>query len=338
MSKIEAFNWKKLLRPLAACALAFVAAVLICPLFGRATLNWRDVFFGPPDNMSRDIFFHARWPRVWTAALAGGGLALAGVAFQALLRNPLASPFTLGISAGASLGVIVALHLGWTVLGGGISALPLAAFAGCLLTAALVAFVAGARRQWQTGTLLLAGVIIHFFFSGIIMLLQMRGRDVDVLVAMRWTMGNLTVVDFSPVTQVLVVALPAVVVLWALARPLNLLAAGDESAQSRGVNTRLVKRLVFIAASLLAAAIVSVVGPIGFVGIIVPHAVRMLFGADHRVVIPCSLLAGGAFLVVCDTVGNSVFPPPDIPVGVITAIVGGPFFVWLLRSGGKRMF
>lgn len=324
--------------PLGACALALASAVVICPLFGREALNWRDVFFGASDNMSRDIFFHARWPRVWTAVLAGGGLALAGVAFQALLRNPLASPFTLGISAGASLGVIVALHLGWTTLFGGISALPLAAFVGCMATAGLAAFVAGTRRDWQTSTLLLAGVIIHFFFSGIIMLLQMRGRDVDVLVAMRWTMGNLSVVDFSPVTQVLGVALPAMMLLWALARPLNLLAAGDEAAQSRGVNTQLVKRLVFIAASLLAAAIVSVVGPIGFVGIIVPHAVRMIFGADHRVVIPCSILTGGAFLVVCDTVGNSVFPPPDIPVGVITAIVGGPFFVWLLRRGGRAMF
>ena len=118
----------------------------------------------------------------------------------------------------------------------------------------------------------------------------------------------------------------------------ELLASGEESAQSRGVNTTLVKRLVFLTASVLAAAIVSEVGPIGFVGIIVPHAVRMLFGADHRIVVPCSLLLGGAFLAVCDTAGAAIFPPPEIPVGVVTALVGGPFFVWLLRKGGRTIF
>jgi iron complex transport system permease protein len=338
MTKLESFTWKKLLPPLAICGAVLAAAVLICPLFGREHVNWHDVFFGAPDNMSRDIFFHARWPRVWTAALAGGGLALAGVAFQALLRNPLASPFTLGISAGASLGVILALQLGWTAIGLGISSLPLAAFLGCMMTAALVAFLASSRREWPVQTLLLGGVIIHFFFSSIILFLQSRARDAEVLATMRWTMGSLNVVDFGPVLQVLAVAAPAIIALWVLARPLNLLAAGDESAQSRGVNTRRVKQIVFVAASALAAVIVSVTGPIGFVGIIVPHAVRMMFGADHRVVMPCSLLAGGAFLVVCDTTGNALLPPPDVPVGVVTALIGGPFFVWLLRRGGRQMF
>lgn len=337
---------RRMAMPLALSALFFVAALAICPFIGPTTIDMRAALFGPAGNNDMMILMTARLPRIVLAAMTGAALALAGVGFQAMLRNPLADPYTLGIAAGGSLGAVVAIRSGIeaSAVGAlfyalGVSPLPAAAFAGCLLSVGLVYFVASGRGQLPTTTMVLAGVIISFFLSAIILfLLYWRTDFVDAFQIMRWTVGSLDVTGFGPVWRAAVFFTIGSVLLLALARPLNLLATGEALAHSRGVNVRRVKQLVFLGASIVTAAVISLSGPIGFIGIIVPHAVRMMFGADHRLVMPCSLLGGAGFLVICDTICRTAMAPLELPVGVLTALLGGPFFIWLLRREKRQSF
>jgi iron complex transport system permease protein len=337
---------RKLAWPLAASFAFFLAALLICPWIGPTRIDVHDAVFGPPGNNSQQILLTARAPRILLAAMAGAALALAGVGFQAMLRNPLADPYTLGIAAGGSLGAVIAIRSGIEAgaLGAflyrlGISPLPAAAFAGCLVSVALVYFVASGRGQLPPTTMVLAGVIVSFFMSSIIMfLLYWRTDFVDAYQIMRWTMGSLEITSFGPVGRAAVFFAIGSAALLALARPLNLLATGEALAHSRGVHVRRVKQLVFVGASIVTASVISLSGPIGFIGIIVPHAIRMMFGADHRLVMPCSLLGGAGFLIVCDTACRTLMAPIELPVGVLTALLGGPFFIWLLRREKRQSF
>ena len=337
---------RKMALPLALSALFFVAAMAICPWIGPTTIDMHNAVFGPAGNNDMQILMTARLPRIVLAAMTGAALALAGVGFQAMLRNPLADPYTLGIAAGGSLGAVIAMRSGIevgviaTVLHGlGVSPLPVAAFLGCLLSVALVYLVASGRGPLPPTTLVLAGVIVSFFLSSIIMfLLYWRTDFVDAYQIMRWTMGSLDITSFGPVWRAGVFFAIGGVLLLALARPLNLLATGEALAHSRGVNVRRLKQLVFLGASIVTASAVALSGPIGFIGIIVPHAVRMMFGADHRMVMPCSLFGGAGFLVICDTLCRTVMAPIELPVGVLTALLGGPFFIWLLRKEKRQSF
>ena len=314
--------------------LLLVVTVMAAPLIGSSRIDFARVFdFGAPfaENVDAQIFFIARLPRALAAALVGASLAAAGVVFQALLRNPLATPYTLGVSTGASLGAMLAITFGWTLPFLAMSAASAAALVGAMGSVLIVYWLARARHAGlSTTVLLLAGVTLNAFFSALILFLQYIGNFADVYRAMRWLMGNLDVSGYGPLAGALpFVLLASGIFVW-LARPLNLMAAGPEAAESRGLNVQRTQRLAFFSASIITGAAVSVGGPIGFVGIIVPHLVRLVAGADHRIVLPAAAFGGGAFLVACDVVARTIIAPVELPVGIVTATIGGPFFLWML--------
>lgn len=311
-----------------------VGALLIAPLLGSTSISLSRIFDGRvafADNVDAQIFFVARLPRVLAAALVGGALASAGVVFQALFRNPLASPDTLGVSAGAAFGAVaaIAFHLDFTVAG--VSSVPLASLAGGLGALGIVYLLATARRRGlSTTVLLLAGVTMTAFFSALIMFTQYLADFTDTFRMVRWLMGMLDVGGYTPLAAAAPMLVAAYGLFSTLPRALDLLSLGADSASARGVDVLRAERTALVSASLATGAAVSIAGPVGFVGIIVPHLVRLLVGSDHRLVLPASVLFGASFLIVCDLIARTMFSPVEVPVGVVTAIIGGPFFLWLL--------
>jgi iron complex transport system permease protein len=325
---------RRLLITLAGFGTLAVAAILIAPLIGSTHISLRRAFdpavpFG--ENVDAQIFFVARLPRTLAGALVGSMLASAGVVFQGLLRNPLATPFTLGVSAGAALGAMLAITFGWSFAWAGIPAAPAASFIGSLSAVAIVYALARARHSgMSTNVLLLAGVTMNAFFSALILFVQYFADFAETYRILRWLMGDLDISSYEPLLTALPLVLVSFGVFAWLARPLNLLSLGGESAGTHGLNVTRAQRAAFVSASLATGAAVSVGGPVGFIGIIVPHLVRLLVGSDHRIVLPASALFGAAFLIACDVVARTAMSPLELPVGVITALIGGPFFLWLL--------
>ena len=315
-----------------------VATCLLAPLVGSTSISLSRVFDRSipfADNVDAQIFFIARMPRVVAGAVTGAALAAAGVVFQAMLRNPLATPFTLGVSAGASLGAMLAIILGTGLAVGPVGVVPVASLVGAAAAAAIVYRLATMQgRAMSTTVLLLAGVTLNAFFSALILFVQYLADFAQVYRATRWLMGDLDVGSFQPILA----ALPLIVVAFALfallPSSLNLLSVGADAASARGVDVPRAQRLAFVSASLATAAAVSLAGPIGFIGIVVPHLVRLIVGVDHRIVLPASALFGAAFLVACDLGARTLLAPVEIPVGVVTAMLGGPFFLWLLIRRG----
>jgi iron complex transport system permease protein len=309
-----------------------IVSIVLGVRFGPVDLGTREVLTvlgGGGSEAHRQIVLQIRFPRVLLGALVGGGLALAGATFQALLRNPLAEPYILGISGGASLGAVSVLSLG---LAAASWPLPLAAFAGALLAIALVFRVATASgRGMDVRVLLLAGVVIAAFFTACIAFILSVAEARTVQSAVLWIMGSLAGASWRSVALAAAYTLPAALLLLGLARPLNLMAIGEETAHYLGADVERVKRMALALAALLTAAGVAVAGVIGFVGLVVPHAIRMLVGSDHRALLPLSFMGGAAFLVLCDVVAQLVLAPTQVPVGVITAFVGVPLFLLLLR-------
>lgn len=321
--------------PFVAGSLALlVVSVLVAPLIGSARIDFARVFdVSVPfaENVDAQIFFIARLPRALAAALVGASLAAAGVVFQALLRNPLATPYTLGVSTGASLGAMLAITFGWTVPLLAVPAVSASALIGAMGSVLIVYWLARARHVGlSTTVLLLAGVTLNAFFSALILFVQYIGNFADIYRAMRWLMGNLDVSSYRPLAGALPIVLIASAIFVWLAKPLNLMAAGAGAAESRGLDVHRTQRLAFFSASIITGAAVSVGGPIGFVGIIVPHLVRLAAGADHRILLPTAAFGGGAFLVACDVIARTVLAPVELPVGIVTATIGGPFFLWML--------
>lgn len=287
-------------------------------------------FTGRGDASIRQIVVELRAPRAVLAILVGGGLALAGAVFQALLRNPLAEPYILGISGGAATGAVLALAFGLAVSHSW--ALPIAAFAGALLAITLVLRVAAAADGGvDVRVLLLAGVVVGAFFTACLSFVLSISDARTVRSAILWMMGSLAGADWVTVMTVALYTLPATLILIGLARPLNLLAIGEETAGYLGTNVERVKKVAYIVASLLTAAGVAATGIIGFVGLIVPHGVRLVVGADYRMLLPLSFLAGAVFLTLADVVARTMLSPIEVPIGVITALVGVPLFLLLLR-------
>lgn len=323
------------------CLTGAAVSVLAAPFVGPTPLSLSAVFsttISFAENTDAQIFFLARLPRALAAALVGGTLATAGVVFQALLRNPLATPYTLGISAGASFGAMVAITFGFVLPFG----LPMGGVAGASLAGAglavlVVYALASARHSGlSTTVLLLAGVTMNSFFSALILFVQYLSDFTETFRALRWLMGDLDVAGYEPI----VAALPLIVITlvgfaW-LARPLNLLTLGADAAATRGVDVVRAQRVAFFTGSLATGAAVSIGGPIGFVGIIVPHLVRLVTGADHRLVLPASFGFGAAFLVACDVLARTALSPMELPVGIITALIGGPFFLYMLITRTRR--
>jgi iron complex transport system permease protein len=325
---------RRLLLTLTTCGSIAAAACLLAPLIGPTPVSLARALDGSipfADNVDAQIFFVARLPRTLAAAIVGAGLAAAGVVFQALLRNPLATPFTLGVSAGASLGAMLAITFEVPLGLAGVSSVPIASFAGSLGAVAIVYSLSTFRqRGLSTDVLLLAGVTLNSFFSALILFVQYLADFSQTVRTVRWLMGDLDVSSYGPILAALPLMAAAFAIFLWLPRPLNLLALGVDSAAARGVDVVRTQRLAFFSASLGTGAAVSLGGPVGFIGIIVPHLVRLLVGADHRLVLPASILLGAGFLVACDTLSRTIMAPLEIPVGVVTAIFGGPFFLWLL--------
>jgi iron complex transport system permease protein len=301
-----------------------------------STAQWWDALWGRgPENLQQIVQGH-RAPRAIVAFLVGGGLAVAGAAFQALLRNPLAEPYILGVSGGAATAVVASLALGIVSLGSW--GLPIAAFVGAILAIVIVLAVAtAADTRMDVRVLLLAGVVVGVFFSACISLILSLSSATTMQSAIIWIMGSVAGADWGTVPVVAAYSLPAVVVLMAMARPLNLLAMGEETAGYLGTDVETVKRLTYAVASLVTAAGVAVTGVIGFVGLVVPHAIRLVVGSDYRTLLPLSFIAGGCFLVLSDLIARTVLAPTEVPIGVVTAFLGVPLFLVLLRrSFGRR--
>jgi len=306
--------------------------LLVAPLIGPQRIDiqeawrYRNMMAQSPDAT---ILFATRLPRILFAALTGAALAGAGVAFQALLKNPLATPYTLGVSSGTACGAVFGILLGFDGIILGVPGIQLTGFAGALLTILLV-YTIGRRTGGSTHTLLLAGVTLSFFFASFIMLMQYLADFTQTYRMIRWLMGGIDIVEYNSFFRSLPGVFIAMVLLWTRTAEYNLLSTGELTARSRGVNVERCHGVTYVAASLAVAAVVSVTGPIGFVGLIVPHMLRVMLGSDHRILFPASVFTGAGFLVLCDTLARTVFAPAEIPVGVITSLLGGPFFIAIL--------
>ena len=334
---------RQVLTVAAALAVALVAAIL-CPLLGVETssggrsLSWLSPAAITGDDLDARLFWSARLPRAAAALLVGAALALAGCTFQAVLRNPLAEPYTLGISSGSALAAVIAIRLGIDATWLGTSGVSLAAFVGAAVTVTIVWRLGRVGSALPPATLLLAGITIAGFCSAASMLVLYTSDFAEVYRIVGWMMGGLDFIRYGELARAAVPIAIAAAIILVYARDLNALSAGADAAASVGVSAARVMTLCFVVASLAVGATIALAGPIGFVGLIVPHAVRGVVGPDHRVLLPVSALVGGAFLLICDTIARLALAPQELPVGVVTALLGGPFFLGLLlreKSSGK---
>lgn len=288
-------------------------------------------------DIESSIFWSLRLPRVLTAFLAGASLAISGMVFQAIFRNPLATESTLGVASGASFGAALQVRLGLTFSIVGITASSVFAFVGAIASMMLVYGLSRLRKGFSTSAMLLAGVAISYFFSSLILMVQSTADFNSSFKLLRWLMGGLTGVGYAGLASLIPLVVVGAAIIVYFSNELNLLSTGDDIAASRGVEVVRVRRALFFATSLTVGGVVSICGPIGFVGMIAPHVARLLIGHDHRYLTPSTALLGGIFLTLSDTVARLITAPAEMPVGAITALVGGPFFIWLLiGSLGKR--
>ena len=332
-------------RQLAAVAGALAlaaAATIVCPLLGAGTgpgesgLTMLD-----PGSIARGgdgarLFFYARLPRALAALVVGAGLAAAGCAFQAVLRNPLAEPYTLGISSGSALAAVIAIRFGVAETALGHTGIGLAALVGAAVTVYVVWRLGKVGESLPPATLLLAGITVAGFCSAASMLVLYTSDFAEVYRIVGWMMGGFDYTRYGPLARASIPIVLAVIALLVLSRDLNALSAGPDAAASVGVNASRALGLAFAISSIAVGATIALAGPVGFVGLIVPHAVRAAVGPDHRVLLPTATLAGGALVLVCDTAGRLVLAPQELPVGVVTALLGGPFFLGLLLREKTR--
>lgn len=289
------------------------------------------------DEITRTIVLAIRLPRIVLASTVGAALAAAGTVFQGIFRNPMADPYIIGVSAGAALGATAAIVLKVSLVILGVSAVTVFAFAGALLVTVLVYRLAWFRGDVVVEHLLLAGVAVGAFLAAIISALQLLGGE-SLQQVIFWLMGGFAGRSWDHVVVAAPYAVAGYAVAAVLARDLNLLVLGDETARSLGVQTNVVRGLLIAAGALMAAAGVAVSGLIGFVGLVVPHLMRLVVGPDHRRLLPAAALAGAVTLLLADTVARSIAPPTEIPVGIVTAALGAPFFLFLLRKHRRRVY
>jgi iron complex transport system permease protein len=325
-------------------SLASIAGVVICLQFGAQPLTLTDLATTLRQAIAHDewnirtlgttgvILLHVRLPRVLLGFLVGACLAGVGVTLQALMRNPLADPYVLGVSSGAALGASLAVLLGIGTSVLALTALPLCGFAGGLVSLAIVYGMAANRGHVSVHRLLLAGVILNAIFSALIMFVTSIMEPNRSFGMMAWLMGSLTANASPGLTVLSLYLVGGLLLLMREGRRLNILALGEEVAGTLGVQTKRLTRRLFILTALVTGAVVSVSGMIGFVGMVVPHAVRLMAGGDNRLLLPASMLAGGLFLVIADTIARTLLAPTEMPVGIVTALAGGPFFIYLLMS------
>lgn len=330
-------------------ALTAMAVSVICLHFGAQPIGYGEIWRvfmnamsgeeidGKISNVASTILLQIRLPRLLLGFLVGCALATVGVALQALLRNPLADPYVLGVSSGAALGAAVGILLGVGTTFLADTALPVCGFVGGLLALVIVYRMAVNSEQLPIHGLLLTGVILNAVFSALIMFITSILDPNRSYGMMAWLMGTLTAPTYRGLAGVVVYLSIGLVLLFSQMRALNILALGEETARTLGIDTERAKRSIFVVAALVTGAVVSVSGMIGFIGMVVPHAVRLVTGADHRLLLPASALVGGTFLMGADTIARTLIVPTEIPVGIITALAGGPFFLYLLLWRKDRL-
>ena len=306
-----------------------IIVLVVAPFLGMKVINPTRIMSG---EITSHIFFTIRVPRVLTGFLAGSALALCGMVFQAMFRNPLATPFTLGVSSGASFGAAVTILAGWTGAALGIPFNSLGAFCGAAAAMLLVYGFSSLQRTISNLTILLAGIAMSFLFSSLLMFVQFLSDLRHSFQIIRWLMGGLEVYGYQDFFPMFFIVLLGIIAILIKLPELDLLLTGEDIAKTRGVNVVQTKKILFFATSVTVSAIVATCGPIGFVGMMSPHICRLIFGNRHRILGPASFLFGGTFLVICDTVARSIIAPTEMPVGVLTSLFGGPFFLWILFS------
>lgn len=315
--------------------LVIFAFLILCitPFLGSSIILPEDVINSTAPYAK--IFWKFRIPRTVAAFLVGSGLALCGLVFQTMFQNPLTTPYTLGVSSGAAFGASIYFYLGSNILG--FYGFIVSALLGSFLSIALVFIVTFAKGGFSPAVMLLAGVIISFFFSSLIMFVQYLGSGQDASLILRWLMGSLSVIAPGHLMWLAAVNIFFASIVFLCTQELDLIAAGDEFAKSKGVNVSGIRLILFTAASVETGVIVSITGPIGFVGMIIPQICRLQFGLAHKNLVLSSLILGGSFLAVCDLAARTILAPAELPVGIITAMLGSPFFLWMLL-GRKNDF
>jgi len=315
--------------------LALVTAVSLA--LGTADISIKDIFNILAGNTASDdpmrlIVFRIRLPRIILAGLVGFALSLGGVVFQAILRNPLADPFILGVSSGSAFGAVIAIALGFGFAVG----VPVMSFAGALLTIYLVMMIGARNIGVESSTILLTGVIINAFFTAIIMFFISVSANDRLHTMLFWLYGDLSQARYSQLIIILPLVLLASVVLYGFSKELNIITTGEDNAAQLGVEVGTIKKASLLIVSLVMGLVVAFSGLIGFVGLIVPHLARMAFRSDHRLLIPVASIGGAIFLIAADTLARTIVSPSELPVGVITAFIGAPFFIILLKKRGSQ--
>ena len=337
----ELLTARKLILRVVLFLVILALVMVLCSLAGTQDISLKSVFTTPTNqatiNPDYEIFVKVRLPRIILAAIVGAALACSGVIFQALLRNPLADPYILGISSGAGLGAILAVIAGlnWTLWGR--SPIAVFAFIGALATVWLVWFIGKVTGKAHITGLLLAGVVVNAFFSAVIMFLTSIAKSDQVHSTIFWLMGNMTEEDYFILWLSACCVLTGIVALFYISPQLNVLSFGEDDARAIGINISRIQIIAFAAAAFITAVAVSLSGLIGFVGLIIPHGIRLIFGPDHRQLIPLSSITGAIFLVAADTLARIIVAPAQLPVGIITALVGGPFFLILLVKYTRKV-
>lgn len=327
-------------------SLVLVASIGFFSVIGTASIGWIDVFriIGSKTPIIRDyidvsdildthqtIIWSIRLPRVLLGVLVGASLAIAGAAFQGMFKNPMADPFVIGISSGAALGAAIAIILRISLPFIGISSISIFAFAGALITVFTVYNISRIKDKVPVTTLLLAGIAIGQFLTAIMSFLMVVYSN-DMAKIIYWTMGSLAGKGWEPLLRISLPVILSIILINFFARDLNIMLTGEDSAKSLGINVEKTKMYVLILGTFMVSMVVSISGIIGFIGLIIPHIVRIIIGPDHRVLLPASALAGGIFMIFADTIARTIISPVEVPVGIITALFGGPFFLYLLKK------
>lgn len=342
---------KKTIRLYVFLTLALFASVIIATTLGMANIHWHQslrlivsklpllgAHYIDISDISlpfQKIIVSIRLPRVLMATLVGAGLSISGVAYQGVFRNPMAEPYVLGVSSGAAFGASCAIVFVGDHTYMGFSSITLAAFIGAMLTIALVYSIGRVNNRNAIATLLLAGIAVSFFLSAIISLMMILNREAIEQVYL-WMMGSVGSANWTKVKMLWPIVLLGSAILMFYSRDMDVMVSGEDEAKSLGVNVEVIRKILLVITSIMVAAVVSVSGIIGFVGLVVPHTMRLIYGSSHKVLLPTSALCGGIFMILADTLARTVMPPVEIPVGAITALVGAPYFIYLLLSKKRK--
>lgn len=311
-------------------------AIVLGISMGSTDSGIKDVFQNllgtkEPESMLYTIIWQIRFPRVLLAALVGAALSLGGLVFQALLRNPLAEPYILGISGGSAIGAIIGILMGFSRFPG----VSLTAFTGSIATLLLILAMSSGQTILKKDALLLSGVMVNAFCGAVIMFLVSMTQDSRLHNIIFWLMGDLSMVDMKHVGILAATLLPCFFLVFWLSNPMNLLLMGKEMAQTLGVNIKAITFTLLVVTSFMVSATVSYCGLVGFVGLVMPHLLRLVFGPDHRVLVPACVFGGGTYMVFCDLLARTLPEQGEMPAGVITAIIGAPLFIYLLKRSSK---